>query len=550
MRGGLALASIAVVCACSVGAIAGDLNPPAGPVEATMKSLAAIEPRVCVQELPGAPDAVHVISEPGAYYLVADIVGETGKHGIRILADSVSIDLNGFSLLGAPGSLDGVHASSVGAATRAVLLISTSMESGPGRSVISGFGGDGVHLAGALHVGVRGMTVEGNGGDGVDLDLSGVTVSNASEGFFDIARVTASGNGGKGVTVTGNGGHSSKARMSSVRSCMNGAEGVFAEAMEQVRLDDVDSLENLGGGVDVTLVARTAGEGFFDFVRGQSSFNGGPGVVARMGAGTDGTTGRGKCAITDVQVCGNGLEGFLSVGLASSAWTRCSSAMNGAGGFVHASPGAWPEELVTLTDCALDSNEGPGVSVTDATSLRIRRMGRKGKPYHHVQAVSVESVEIEDSTMTGGLGVLIESAQRAIIRRTHFQESLGSACVVEATTVLISDCSATDNAANGFVVGGASGGGSLENLLATGNGGIGIYLGADPAGLVGSAGVRVDACFASHNGTGIVVEGQNLLLRSGASHSVGANLAIGPDVFTGPSVASPSWTEVKPYAWP
>jgi hypothetical protein len=545
------MASIVVLCACSGRAIAGDLNPPAGPVEATMKSLAAIEPRVCVQELPGSADAVHVITEPGSYYLVADIVGEPGKHGILILADSVSIDLNGYSLHGAPGSLDGVHTSSVGAATRAVLLTSPSTESGPGRSVISGFGGDGVHLAGPLHVVVSGMTVEGNGGDGVDLDLSGVTVSNASEGFFDIARVTASGNGGKGVKVKGNGGNSnSKGRLSSVRSCMNGEEGVFAEGMEQVRLEGVDSLQNLGAGVDVTIAARAAGEGFFDFVRGQSSFNAGPGVVARVSAGSDGTTGKGKTTITDVQVCGNGLEGFLSEGLASSAWTRCSSAMNGAGGFVHVSPGAWPEELVTLTDCALDSNEGPGVSVTDATNLRIRRLGSKGKPYYHIVASSVDSVDIEDSSTTGGIGTLIESAQRAIIRRSHFQESLGSACVVEAQTVLISDCSATGNAANGFVIGGASAGGSIENLIATGNGGIGIYLGSDLAGLVGSQGVRMDACFASHNGTGIVVEGQNLLLRSGASHSAGANLAIGPDVFTGPSVPSPAWTETKPYAWP
>lgn len=107
------------VCGCAGACIlvvawwthAGDLTPPSGPVAPTMKSLAELEPRIAVNDAntPGDSGSLFRITVPGSYYLQASITGISGKHGIFIDADAVTLDLNGFGVRGIPGSLDGVH---------------------------------------------------------------------------------------------------------------------------------------------------------------------------------------------------------------------------------------------------------------------------------------------------------------------------------------------------------------------------------------------------------------------------------------------------------
>lgn len=87
-------------------AFAGEVDPPTGAVGPTMKTLAQIEPRIPInaQTCPGGPTWVYGITQPGSYYLESDLVGESGKYCIRIAPDNVTIDLNGFTLIGVPGS--------------------------------------------------------------------------------------------------------------------------------------------------------------------------------------------------------------------------------------------------------------------------------------------------------------------------------------------------------------------------------------------------------------------------------------------------------------
>lgn len=78
--------------------LAGPINPPAGPVSSTMKSLSEVEPRIAINatNTPGDAASMFVISQPGSYYLVGDIATTGAKTAIRVLATDVTVDLNGF----------------------------------------------------------------------------------------------------------------------------------------------------------------------------------------------------------------------------------------------------------------------------------------------------------------------------------------------------------------------------------------------------------------------------------------------------------------------
>ncbi len=92
--------------------IAGPLDPPAGPVTASFKTLTDVEPRTAISasNTPGDADSLFKITQPGSYYLTGNVAGVAGKSGIEVTARGVTIDLNGFSLQGAPDSLAGIVA--------------------------------------------------------------------------------------------------------------------------------------------------------------------------------------------------------------------------------------------------------------------------------------------------------------------------------------------------------------------------------------------------------------------------------------------------------
>lgn len=105
------------IAAGSVGALvaaalvtAGPLNPPAGPVAPTYKTLAEVAPRTAISaaNTPGDATSLFIISQPGSYYLTGNITGVSGKCGVSVRASHVSIDLNGFALAGVPGATSGV----------------------------------------------------------------------------------------------------------------------------------------------------------------------------------------------------------------------------------------------------------------------------------------------------------------------------------------------------------------------------------------------------------------------------------------------------------
>lgn len=91
-------------------AAAGPLAPPSGTIAPTMKTLTEVEPRIAVNatNTPSGPFAAFNITQPGSYYLTGNINGVASKDCIRIAADNVTLDLNGFAVIGVAGSGAGV----------------------------------------------------------------------------------------------------------------------------------------------------------------------------------------------------------------------------------------------------------------------------------------------------------------------------------------------------------------------------------------------------------------------------------------------------------
>ncbi|MCP3999117.1 MAG: right-handed parallel beta-helix repeat-containing protein [bacterium] len=142
----------------------------------------------------------YTITSCGSYFLVACLTGAAGQDGITVMATDVTLDLNGFTLQGAPGSLDAIK---VAAGDRRDVLIKNG--------VIRDWGSDGVEVglgASFSHeVAMRGLTIVNNAGYGIttgsETTTQGCFINNNASGGIAVG-------GGSVVTacfVRDNGGH-------------------------------------------------------------------------------------------------------------------------------------------------------------------------------------------------------------------------------------------------------------------------------------------------------------------------------------------------------
>jgi len=117
--------------------LAGDTTPPSGPVAPTMRTLDEVEPRTMINldNTPGDADSVFRIDSPGSYYLIGNLKGFSGKHGIEIASDNVTIDLMGFHVSGVTGSIDGIKTTVFGLQNITIL-----------NGTVEGWGGNGIDI--------------------------------------------------------------------------------------------------------------------------------------------------------------------------------------------------------------------------------------------------------------------------------------------------------------------------------------------------------------------------------------------------------------------
>ncbi len=101
---------------------------------------------------PGNSATTYAITQPGSYYLTGNLNGELGKDGIDINTDNVTVDLNGFAVIGAVISNVGIYSNNDNVAVR--------------NGTVRSWGQDGVRLQGASEI-VEGLRVSHNVGYGL-----------------------------------------------------------------------------------------------------------------------------------------------------------------------------------------------------------------------------------------------------------------------------------------------------------------------------------------------------------------------------------------------
>lgn len=194
-----------VLIAGSSAILAGPLDPPAGPVGSTYKTLTEVEPRVAISaaNTPGNGTALRVINKPGSYYLTENLVGASGQAGILIQASEVTIDLMGFELVGVTGSGDGITVGGDGQYNDITVLNGSA----------NGWDGDGVNLSSgsSFNGRIEGVRAMHNKGSGLVIGSAGLITNclstyNKGTGFAAnsgsvISHCAGSNNGARGVYV-------------------------------------------------------------------------------------------------------------------------------------------------------------------------------------------------------------------------------------------------------------------------------------------------------------------------------------------------------------
>ena len=311
--GSLALA-LSTLAALASSTFAGPLNPPAGAIASSGKTLTDVEPRTAINatNTPSDANCIFRITQPGSYYLTGNITGLPGRSGIEIAADNVTVDLMGFTLQGVPGSLDGITID-----------------------------------AGYANAKVRNGTVNGFSQDGVDL----AQVAGGKGGVIE--DVAAASNSGRGIV--GNTG-------SLVRRCTATANG---GGIEQLLPGKIESCVVNGGassgirtGAGVSVVGcEVSGVAGFGINAGENNVISDC-VVSSCAvdgiAANHGTMVRNSSA----RSCGsNGLHGINGV-----EFVNCTSRLNGLDGIVV-------EIGCRVIDCTSRENTQHGINASDSTLI-------------------------------------------------------------------------------------------------------------------------------------------------------------------------------------
>lgn len=214
------------------------INPPPGPIDVSGR----FGTRCGINALP------FTIDQCGSYFLTGCLTGTPGMDGITIQADDVTLDLNGFTLIGVPGSGNAV--------TVQPGQKNTKVENG----TVQGWDGSGLILGDLPKVNL--CSIDGVGQNGVVVGADAlITNCNLSSSGIDgivangpgclIQNVVVGGSSGDGI-VAGPG--------STVRDCIahNNARGI--EVTDACLIIGNNANNNQGAGIHISGSANTIKE--------------------------------------------------------------------------------------------------------------------------------------------------------------------------------------------------------------------------------------------------------------------------------------------------
>lgn len=224
---GVAIVTLVLVLAGAVGA--GSLDPPGtpGPTAGVLR--------------PGTPITAvpYTISQPGSYYLTGNLTGVAGQNGILITTSGVTLDLNGFTLQGVPGSSMGIRVEQT-TFKRAITIRN---------GIVRGWGDTGINAQWALGGVVDSLTAEGNGGWGIIVGADS-TLTHCAALYNTQTGISASGSTIRDCTSAANGGHGYQLYHAMLIDCVadnNTFDGV--DASYSSRIQGCEVFQNSGRGI-------------------------------------------------------------------------------------------------------------------------------------------------------------------------------------------------------------------------------------------------------------------------------------------------------------
>ncbi len=499
-------------------AMAGDLVPPSGSPQPTNRV------QINQQTISSFP---YVITQPGSYVFTSNITGVSGQHGIAINADNVTIDMNGFSLIGVEGSLTAMQPG--GASNRHNLRVLNGKISDWGQFGIVFFEDDDCSVE---NVHVRNVGRDGflmgdrarvincsailTGEDGFELGASAVVESSTADMNAESGFVVGSSSVVRGSVASNNGidgfiGLGTSCLFTDSISFGNLGQGfvgpVGSTADHCVSRDNGGNGFRFSNGANITNCTSRfdVGHGIFVDVHSKVSnctvtepgMRGiTAGTVATIvnntvrGAGTIGIRADGSSIVDSCAVASCVEEGVLLVGQ-ECVVVNTASNNNGGDGIVSG-----PRSRISGCTASTNANGvkvGPSSVVQDTSASLNTLAGIYGEFLSSGVNIGADAVLVENCTVDGNGGNGIDLGDAAVVRGSTANNNDGEGIFVRLGGV-VAECSAVLNGINGIRT---FSGSTVSNSTTRQNGSSGIS--TSGAGLVTNC--------AANNNSGIGISG-------------------------------------------